>query len=147
MPWTKLNYPNAMKNLPGEVRNKAIEIANALLSEKTMEEGIVIATAISSAKEWAANRISDVKKIGQERFVIPYANMWGIKVGTEKGIEKLFSTKKEAVQEARKEAKSANASLTIQSKSGKVEKRISRTIGQGTVEVTKVKKKRSIEFN
>jgi uncharacterized protein YdaT len=34
MPWTKTDYPNSMKNLPTAVRNKAIEIANALLEEK-----------------------------------------------------------------------------------------------------------------
>ena len=56
MPWTKNNYPVAMKNLPKEVRDKAVEIANALLIEKNMEEGIAIATGISHAKEWAANR-------------------------------------------------------------------------------------------
>ena len=44
MPWTKRDYPVSMKNLPGEVRNKAIEIANALLEEKNMDERIAIAT-------------------------------------------------------------------------------------------------------
>jgi len=55
MPWTKRDYPVSMKNLPGEVRNKAIEIANALLEEKNMDERIAIATAASRAKDWAAN--------------------------------------------------------------------------------------------
>ncbi|PZX93249.1 hypothetical protein DOS84_10285 [Flavobacterium aquariorum] len=53
MPWTKTDYPNSMKNLPAAVRNKAIEIANALLEERNMDEGILIATAISKAKKWA----------------------------------------------------------------------------------------------
>jgi uncharacterized protein YdaT len=53
MPWTYDYYPVSMKNLPPEVRNKAIEIANALLEQGEMEEGIVIATAISRAKSWA----------------------------------------------------------------------------------------------
>jgi uncharacterized protein YdaT len=56
MPWTKNNYPDSMKNLPQPVRDKAIEIANALLEEKHMDEGIAIATGISKAKEWAAHR-------------------------------------------------------------------------------------------
>ena len=56
MPWTKDNYPDSMKNLPSHVREKAVEIANALLEERKMEEGIAIATAISRAKEWAAKR-------------------------------------------------------------------------------------------
>ena len=53
MPWTKTDYPVSMKNLPEAARNKAIEIANALLEEKNMDEGIAIATAISRAKDWA----------------------------------------------------------------------------------------------
>lgn len=56
MPWTKTDYPNSMKNLPRVVRNKAIEIANALFKKGNMEEGRIIATAISHAKTWANNR-------------------------------------------------------------------------------------------
>ena len=56
MPWTTDNYPDSMKNLPKDVRDKAVEIANALLEERKMEEGIAIATAITRAKEWTANR-------------------------------------------------------------------------------------------
>lgn len=83
MPWTKTNCPNSMKNLPAAVRNKAIEIANALLKERHMDEGIAIATAISRAKDVAAehvqkidnpekSKITDVKVHGQDRIVIPY---------------------------------------------------------------------------
>jgi len=46
-----------MKNLPGPVRDKAIEIANALLLERNMEEGLAIAIAISRAKEWAEKHL------------------------------------------------------------------------------------------
>jgi uncharacterized protein YdaT len=47
MPWTKKEYPVSMKNLPAAVRNKAIEIANALLEERQMEEGIAIGFSCS----------------------------------------------------------------------------------------------------
>lgn len=53
MPWTNYNYPVSMKNLPAETRMKAIEIANALLEERRLDEGRIIAIAISRAKEWA----------------------------------------------------------------------------------------------
>ena len=53
MPWTKTNYPNALKNLPQAVRNKAVEIANALFGKANMEEGGSIATTISPVKRWA----------------------------------------------------------------------------------------------
>jgi uncharacterized protein YdaT len=52
MPWTLERYPPAMEHLPERVREKAIEIANALLAEG-MEEGKAIRIAIAKAKEWA----------------------------------------------------------------------------------------------
>jgi len=45
----KKNYPNAMKNLSSKVRNKAIDIANAILKTGKLDEGATIATAISKA--------------------------------------------------------------------------------------------------
>ena len=41
-----------MDSLPGVVRTKAIEIANALLAEG-YEEGLAIRIAIAKAKQWA----------------------------------------------------------------------------------------------
>ncbi|KAB7706963.1 DUF2188 domain-containing protein [Bacillus aerolatus] len=49
MPWNKKDYPDSMKNLPDNVREKAIEIANALL-EDGCEEGRSIAIAIDRAR-------------------------------------------------------------------------------------------------
>lgn len=71
-----------MKVLPVRVKNKAIEIANALIGEK-INEGTAIATAIRRAKGRAADRgkkfeeprqsrITDVKEHGEDRFVIPH---------------------------------------------------------------------------
>lgn len=136
MPWTKNDYPVSMKNLPEQVRNKAVEIANALLTERHMEEGIAIATGISRAKDWAAehgkkidnpkkSKITDLKIHGQDRFVIPYNKQWAIKVEGREEIEKVFHTKSEAIRQARAEAKEIKGSLTIQLRSGRIEKRIS----------------------
>jgi uncharacterized protein YdaT len=47
-----------MKHLPQFVREKAIEIANALL-EEGMDEGKAIRIAIAKAKEWAERRWED----------------------------------------------------------------------------------------
>jgi uncharacterized protein YdaT len=60
MPWNKNNYPDSMKNLTAEVREKAIEIANALLKDG-YEEGRAIAIATAQAEEWAENRGKQVK--------------------------------------------------------------------------------------
>lgn len=56
MTWTKTDYPLAMKNLNEEVREKAIEIANALVEKENMNEGMSIPIAISKAKEWSENK-------------------------------------------------------------------------------------------
>lgn len=53
MVWTKNNYPDSMKNLDGKVREKAIDIANALLEKENMDENKAIPIAISKAKESA----------------------------------------------------------------------------------------------
>jgi uncharacterized protein YdaT len=45
-------YPTSTKNLPPVLREKAIEIANALL-EEGMEEGKAIRIAIAQTTEWA----------------------------------------------------------------------------------------------
>ena len=52
MPWTLERFPPSMEHLPERVREKATEIANALL-EEGMEEGKAIRIAIAKAKEWA----------------------------------------------------------------------------------------------
>jgi uncharacterized protein YdaT len=51
-PWNHEYFPAAMRHLDAEVRDKAIEIANALLSEGH-DEGFAIRVAIAKAKEWA----------------------------------------------------------------------------------------------
>lgn len=53
MPWSEERYPVSMKNLPPRVREKAIEIANALL-EAGRPEGQAIRIGIWSAKRWGA---------------------------------------------------------------------------------------------
>ena len=50
MPWSKHDYPPSMKNLEPRVRNKAVEIANALL-EEDYDEGRAIAIATAKAEE------------------------------------------------------------------------------------------------
>jgi len=56
MPWNSDYIPTAMKHLPPPVRDKAIEIANALL-EEGMEEGKAIRIAIAKAKQWAERHL------------------------------------------------------------------------------------------
>lgn len=50
MPWYNGDYPPSYKNQRVKVRNKAVEIANALLAEG-MPEGVAIATGLKRARE------------------------------------------------------------------------------------------------
>ncbi|PWV55570.1 hypothetical protein C7475_10176 [Chitinophaga sp. S165] len=55
MPWYNGDYPPSYKNKPVKVRNKAVEIANALLAEG-MPEGVAIATGLKRARETFSNK-------------------------------------------------------------------------------------------
>ncbi len=59
MPWSSTYYPISMSHLPPEVREKAIDIANALL-EQGYDEGKAIRIAIAKAKQWARRHSSEV---------------------------------------------------------------------------------------
>jgi len=50
MPWYNGDYPPSYKNQPVKLRNKAVEIANALL-EEGVPEGVAIATGLKRARE------------------------------------------------------------------------------------------------
>ena len=58
MPCNSEYFPPSMKHLPPPVREKAIEIANALL-EAGMREGKAIRIAIAKANEWAERHWGD----------------------------------------------------------------------------------------
>ncbi|MFB9325780.1 hypothetical protein ACFFSY_07555 [Paenibacillus aurantiacus] len=60
MPWRKGDYPPSLKNFEPRVRNKAVEIANALLRDG-YDEGRAIAIATSQAKEWDEHHPADGK--------------------------------------------------------------------------------------
>jgi uncharacterized protein YdaT len=51
MPWYNGDYPPSYKNQPKALREKAVEIANALLLDGT-DEGIAIATGLKRAREY-----------------------------------------------------------------------------------------------
>lgn len=61
MPYTKKDYPDSLKNFMAPVRNKAIDIANALLADGD-DESKAIAIATAKAEEWALKRGIKVRK-------------------------------------------------------------------------------------
>ena len=65
MPWTRDHFPAAMRNLEPGTRDKAIEIANALLREGH-DEGFAIRVAIARAHEWGQRHVAP--PCGLDRF-------------------------------------------------------------------------------
>ncbi|MGF7214651.1 uncharacterized protein YdaT [Spirosoma lacussanchae] len=61
MPYTKKEYPDSLKFFMAPVRNKAIDIANALLADGS-DESKAIAIATAKAEEWALKRGVKVRK-------------------------------------------------------------------------------------
>jgi len=59
LPWTENDYPASMKNLDPDVREKAIEIANALVQEEHYHDGKAIPIAIDKAREYVKNHKDD----------------------------------------------------------------------------------------
>ena len=60
MPWSAEYFPPSMKNLPHVVREKAIDVANALLDEG-MDDGTAIRIAIARATEWSRRHLPEVE--------------------------------------------------------------------------------------
>lgn len=95
MPYTKNDYPDAMKNLSEPVRHKAIEITNRLL-EDNYEEGRAISIGISQAKEWYENRGESVSS-DVTHHLLPQDEGWVLKDLNDKIISE-YETKKEAME-------------------------------------------------
>lgn len=76
MPWSKDDYPNSMKYFKPSIRNKAIQIANAILKDGG-SESVAIATGIKKAKS-----VHDKKSIVKLAFLIPLS---GVVVGANIG--------------------------------------------------------------
>ncbi len=61
MPYTRTEYPDSLKYFMAPVRNKAIDIANALLADGN-DNTKAIAIATARAEEWALKRSIKVRK-------------------------------------------------------------------------------------
>jgi uncharacterized protein YdaT len=63
MPWDQSSFPQSMRNLSPLVREKAIEIANALLAQG-YDEGKSIRISIAQAKRWADHKAGERERLG-----------------------------------------------------------------------------------
>lgn len=122
MPWTTSDYPVSMKNLDSDVRDKAIEIANALLHEG-YDEGRAIPIAISAAKKWAENHDSDVRAIHQ-LHVVPHPEGWAVRRVNAERASFVFADRDAAQQKATEMAADETGSVIIHDANGHIEAHI-----------------------
>lgn len=116
MPWNEKDYPLSMKNLDKDVRNKAIEIANALIDEG-YDEGRAIPIAIDQAKAYIANHRED-------SFVYevkPHKDGWQVIGKGNERASKLTDTKEEAIQTARAYMEDQVGRLKVYNKEGELQ--------------------------
>ncbi|OZS77539.1 hypothetical protein CF394_09995 [Tetzosporium hominis] len=116
MPWTKTDYPDSMKNLDAEIRNKAIEMANAMI-EDGMEEGRAISIATARARDYVngtddSSRPHYIVKWKEDEWVL-------MKKAGERAIKKA-STKEALLEEAKPYVNEQDGILTVYKEDGSV---------------------------
>jgi len=119
MPWNDQDYPASFKNLEPEVREKAIEIANALLKE-SYEESRAIAIATAKARDYIHGENGD----RPEYEVKPRQNDWIlIKADGARAIYK-ETTKHELLEKAKPYVNDQNGVLSIYHEDGSFENKL-----------------------
>lgn len=116
MPWTKKTYPNSMKNLQKQIREKAIDIANELVQDGYEDER-AIPIAITRAKKWYENRGGTVVSEVTHRLV-PEKEGWILKK-VDENTGTYFDTKQEAMEKIEGLAKKEPIKVMIHDAQGK----------------------------
>ncbi|NJM15189.1 MAG: DUF2188 domain-containing protein [Bacteroidales bacterium] len=128
MLYNKNNYPGAMKNLPREVRNKALDILNALVAEKNeMDIGHAVATSIKRAKQWAEKIEGEdcFHLHGNKYYVTPYKDGWAIRCDKSSSAAYAYHSKEKALLAAKHLARENHARLEIQKANGSLQESLS----------------------
>lgn len=119
MPWSKNNYPESMKNLPEDVRDKAIEIANALLDEKH-DEGRAIAIGIAQARKY----IEGDEEERPEYHAEPDGEVWVLKKKDGKKAIMREETKADLLDQAKEYVNEHDGILVVHKMDGSVADRL-----------------------
>lgn len=136
--YTRTDYPDALKNLDKVVRDKAIDIINAMLAEG-YDEGDAIPIAIDQAKEWEEDAQASEKRTIRKQsltdheedegpssarlqdadVVISYnrdEEAWQVKSQGAKQVEGYYETKKEARDRGQEIAENKDSQLIVKNK-------------------------------
>lgn len=118
MPWTETRYPDSLKNFDSRTRNKAVEIANALL-EEGYSEGAAIAIGTAQAKKWADGGMSETPH--GDYHVFPHPDGWAVRRDGADRASSVFSTKVEAKDKAIEYARAEGVQVVVHDGNGKVQ--------------------------
>ncbi|MEI5989762.1 hypothetical protein A5881_001255 [Enterococcus termitis] len=133
MPWDLKDYPNSFKNFEPLLKKKAIEIANALVSEGYSDDR-AIPIAISQSKKWLEEatdkeknefkKEADPKKTDKhsdkkintdllDNDVLVYfkENRWYVQTKNAEKADDSFTTKEQAVERAKEIAKNKGSKV------------------------------------
>lgn len=119
MPWTKNDYPDSMKNLSKDVRDKAIEIANALL-RKNKEESRAISIGIAQARKYIEGDDYD----RPEYHIKAEDNGWILKEKSDHKTIMRENTKEALLGEAKEYVNDHDGVLIIHTENGDVSQRL-----------------------
>lgn len=138
MPWTKNDYPDSLRNLAPAVREKTIEIANALLDEGH-GEGAAIAIATQRAEQWARGRGQRVEardaqadnRTGERTkrglvHVLPHGDGWAVRFEHAERADSHHDDKGSALSRAEALADSANTDIVLHRQDGTIQDTLSR---------------------
>lgn len=117
MPWTYDDYPVSLKNFEPRVRNKAVDIANALL-EEGYAEGSAIPIATAQAKRWAEGNDEESK---EHYHVIPHPDGWAVRRDNAKRASSVFDDKEDARNAAIELARGEGVHVYIHGDGGEIE--------------------------
>lgn len=116
MPWTKEEFPDSMKNLKDEIRDKAIEIANKLV-EDGYEDDRAIPIAISQSKEWYDRRSGEIST-DITHHLTPHENGWLLK-SKDDSERHVFETKVSAMKRIKEISEERAIKVMIHDSDGK----------------------------
>lgn len=138
MPFSRRDYPASMKNLDLEVRDKAIDIVNAML-EDGYDESDAIPIAIAQAKDWADDASKDEKdkirkkdlkdhkpnkgksgaRLSDADVIVSYdydEEKWQVKSDGADQVEGYYDSKKEATDRAKEIADNRESQVIAKTK-------------------------------
>ena len=104
MPWNEKEFPDAFKAFNEPVRNKAIEIANAMLRDSKYSKAAIVPIAAAAATQWAHIRDITVRAnsvAGPDYHVVPHQSGWAVKAEHAGRPTVVYATKAPAIQRGR----------------------------------------------